>query len=141
MGPAGVGSTNSGHYYDAIDQIPSFPSLELTTPDTRGGQLKQSVLTGNENEINRLLESGVNVYYVDEFGETALLTAIAFFSPLGIIKPLLRYGASADFTRPDGRTPLHLAVSRHNVLDCLIRKSNTHLSPQDNMGDTPLVSS
>jgi ankyrin repeat protein len=74
----------------------------------------------------------------DHLNNSPLHTAV-LKNRAAIVKGLLRYGADVDATDFQGKTPLHLAVTSHEILLLLLR-NQPKLSIQDNQGNTFLHS-
>lgn len=139
-----VPSAGAGPAHVATNQALNFQSLDISAfiPPRYYGSLEQAILDGNQDEVRRLLASGAAVNDRNTLGSVPLRTAMAVSADLGIIKLLIRYGANVNAVELDGRTTLHLAVGRVEVLKYLVLKSDAllNVSAQDSTGETPLVS-
>jgi len=72
-------------------------------------QLHLAALSGNEEEVQRLLGKGVDINTPDSFGKTPLHNAI-LGKHVGIVNLLLKSGADVKCLDERGDTPLHAAV-------------------------------
>ncbi|MFC1766841.1 ankyrin repeat domain-containing protein [Planctomycetota bacterium] len=70
--------------------------------------LSWAVKHGDEQRLQKLLDSGVDIDAVGSFG-TALCEA-AYFGDVNAVRLLLEYGANPNITDDYGRTPLHAAA-------------------------------
>jgi E3 ubiquitin-protein ligase HECTD1 len=116
--------------------------LEGFTGDATNRRVIEAIRAGNNEEFYEVLESGVDVDYMDDVGQTLLNWASAFgtvdmvdyllengadvnrglkssslhyaacFCRTNIIKLLLQYGADPDLRDEDGHTPLDKAQER-----------------------------
>jgi ankyrin repeat protein len=93
---------------------------------------------GYDNEVNRLISKGADVFYETLEGATALIYAIAN-GHLSTVKTLISNSADVNHITLSSETPLLVAVKNQNVeiSEALIR-SGAHIDFQDNNGATAL---
>ena len=70
--------------------------------------------TGRVDMVEELLKSGTDVNATDEYGNTALMTAIKF-SNKPILEQLVDWGANINAENNKGETALYLAVTKSHV--------------------------
>lgn len=91
--------------------------------DARGAQRKTALMNaamwGRVETVDLLLQHGATVDAVDERGKTALLWSQEAVQgrEVGIVRALLRFGASVDQASRTGWTPL-IAAALHGATDC-----------------------
>lgn len=103
-------------------------------------QLKRAIRINDINELNRLIQSGVDVNSKDNDGYTALTNAV-IQKNLGICELLIRHGAQVNEKNNDGETPLMLAASDGNLDICkLLIASGADANLRDNGGHTAIIS-
>lgn len=121
----------------AIFQENSFPNLgKIST--AKWSPLHSFALSWEIKCMDKLLENGLDIDYVDKNGYTALHMAVIGKKEAVIIH-LLRKGANPNARDPDGATPLHYAIqvgSLHMVK--LLIKYNVDVNAADDDGWTPL---
>jgi ankyrin repeat protein len=79
-------------------------------------ELFKAIKKQDFNEIKNLLESGVNVNYCLDFGETPLLFAIfCNHKNIELITLLIKHGANVDQLRQDKLYPFYLACEYGNL--------------------------
>jgi len=83
--------------------------------------LVQAVLSGDERETARMLDSGTQPDLQDETGWTVLMTAISSGCPLATIRILIQHGADVSFHDKEGRSPVSLSVSSRTYSRPLLR--------------------
>ncbi|KAF8010903.1 hypothetical protein BT93_J1516 [Corymbia citriodora subsp. variegata] len=95
-------------------------------------------LAGQIHFMDKLLENGLDIDAVDEYGHTALHRAV-IGKKEAVISHLLRKGADPHVRDKDGATPLHYAVqvSAKQTVKLLI-KYKVDVNAADNEGWTPL---
>lgn len=105
--------------------------------------LSKQIIYGTDREIARILQSGVELNVVDEYGYTPLIqTAIVNSSSKA--KLLLETGAQVDFPDLTNRTALHWAASNGNydLVDLLLQHSanpNAYTNAGQSVLVTPLL--
>ncbi|CAH1775455.1 unnamed protein product [Owenia fusiformis] len=105
------------------------------------GVLHKASKNNNRSLVELLLESGIDVNYIDAEGNTALHLAC---SKKHTDIALLLIEKGADFTIRNtihGQLPLHIAISSkcsHEIIDVLLAKGSP-LGMSDDRGNTPLM--
>ncbi|MCF8462942.1 MAG: ankyrin repeat domain-containing protein [Rickettsiaceae bacterium] len=87
-------------------------SKNITNSDFRHELLK-AVRDGNEQMVKSLLDEGVDVNTIDEYGVTALMNAI-LFKNVGVVKVLLDNGADVNMSNNSAETALTYAIKDKN---------------------------
>ncbi|XP_072044726.1 uncharacterized protein, partial [Amphiura filiformis] len=101
-------------------------------------KLRQAALKGDYDEVQRLLDSGVNPTRADDKGRTALHFATTKGNQQ-MVKLLLDNGADVNQKDSIGNTPLHLAaVGSHIDVVTALLQSGANAHELDRGGHTPL---
>lgn len=66
-------------------------------------------------QIELLLQQGMNVNVANEYGETGLMLAIEEAYNIQLVKILLKYGANIDAINEYGETALMLAIENNDI--------------------------
>lgn len=114
---------------------------EHPDPEERSAQgetpLHCAVLSGAIPLVTKLLDYGADVNSVDEQGAAPIHMAVEGRD--AILKLLIQSGANPQAPRHDGKTPLHLAAERGNLVAVTeLLQAGATVDVKDQDGDTPL---
>ncbi|MCD8488707.1 MAG: ankyrin repeat domain-containing protein [Desertifilum sp.] len=102
-------------------------------------ELIQSVIHGNLQEVQRLIESGKNVNCQDEWGDTPLIFA-AIEGYLNIARVLIQAGAKVNLKNKEGMTALMYAIEAgHSEIVGILLEAGADVNDQDNRGNSILM--
>ena len=109
--------------------------------EERNTALIRACLDDDINEVNRLIEVGVDLDLQDDFGDTALIVACnKDHVDLEIVNALIEKGANVDLQNTDGYTALMLAsIYNHMEIVVALIKKNANVNLQNISGDTALM--
>ena len=114
------------------------------------GRLKEAICDARIYQTRHLLESGVDVSFIDEEGLTPLMRAAQIPDEKSrtrhnLLKLLLQYGANVNTVDPKGRHVLSRACmdEKEDIvrLLCGVAKQDVDLNLKDYEGNTPLMHS
>lgn len=99
--------------------------------------IHEATFFGDLSAVNQHIKYGTDLNQKDDFGSTALNTAITF-NKIEIAKALISGGADLSVSTSDGSTPLHAAAlfGRVEIVKLLIAKGAA-LEPVNNYNATP----
>lgn len=109
------------------------------TSDNRGSTLLiRATELEQHDEVQMLLDSGVDLNAINDNGETALLTAVQIGST-EIAQMLLAKGADVNIRDQEGRTAIvTAALSGHSPIMGLLLKTKVDIETRDRNGETAL---
>lgn len=122
-------------YFEITKKLLNY-GAKLESPDNN---LLLYPVNYNNPEILILLVSYININITDNFGWTALHSAIYFQKQINFIQILINLGADINKQTSIGDTPCHLAAKRNNpeIMELLL-KYNPNLKLLDNFGNSIL---
>ena len=85
--------------------------------------LANSILFSSKEDVERILQLGVDLEAIDEYGYTPLIEA-AIANRIEIAELLLHHGADVNHVDLTGRTALHWTVDNNNVTFCQLLLEN-----------------
>lgn len=99
------------------------PILNITGDDGCN-PLEVAVTLGDQSLVEKMIQQGANVNYVNSKGWTPLMCAIKANAPLGIIKLLLDSGAKPNVKTKTGESPMSLAIQigRQDIVNLLLER-------------------
>ena len=93
---------------------------------------------GDVSEVIKLLDAGVPVDSINEYGTTALRSA-AFFNRTDVVHVLLQKGADVNKQSDRGQTALHHSASNnHTDVIKILLKHGASTTIKDSNGKTPI---
>lgn len=102
-------------------------------------ELIEAVNAGKKEEVERLLNAGVNVNTTNKYGDT-LLHLVAINGSQQVADLLLARGANVDSTDKNGQTPLYKALSYSKKIVRILLANGAKVDVADPYGRTPLHS-
>ncbi|CAF2363639.1 unnamed protein product [Rotaria sp. Silwood2] len=134
--------------YSSIEELYQLARIELNI-NVKNGLFSQTILHyavihGNIEEIQIVLDIGVDTNLCDRFGLTALhyiaLYGTRHKNDIEITKLLLNHGALPNLQDNIHRTSLHFAIRKENydLVEYLITLPNINVCIKDKQGYTPL---
>lgn len=135
-------------YHGLVRLLLYTMKASLLNPST--GRLKEAICDARIYQTKYLLESGVDVSFIDEEGLTPLMRAAQIPDEKSrtrhnLLKLLLQYGANVNTVDPKGRHVLSRACmdEKEDIvrLLCGVAKQDVDLNLQDFEGNTPLMHS
>lgn len=101
--------------------------------------LMQAVIEGDLAQVKQLIDSGENVNFQDEWGETPLFGAVNCAHP-NIAQVLIQAGAKVNLKNKEHMTPLMYAVEGgHSDIVRILLESKANVNAQDDRGYSILV--
>lgn len=99
-----------------------FDKIDSTTKDTLGRDaLFYSLASASEANVERLIDAGGDLFAVDTFGRTPMMTLMRHFNSkdgLSLLELLIQHGANLEGSDMEGNGPLHHAL-RYTVPEIL----------------------
>lgn len=116
-----------------------FWDAHIDTPPMKSNeQLFAAIIEGDIEQIQRLIEEGLNVNLADENGCT-LVHLAAFNNKKEIVEFLFEKGANINAVDKEQRTPLHYAVSEgHEEIVKFLLEKGANINVVDQQGGTLL---
>ncbi|XP_031565445.1 transient receptor potential cation channel subfamily A member 1-like [Actinia tenebrosa] len=146
-------STNSSDSFfcsSSLDDIPAVQYKSVSIRKSFGGisrlenlsfqnSVHLAALSGDENEVKRLLSRGAEVNKLDHHGKSPLHNAILSRVP-SVVQVVLLAGADVNLPDRHGDTPLHIAVGTgsEDIVKLLLQCSGCHVGTAGQNGMTPL---